>query len=186
MVTNDCNNLGAAHADFAETIDIFGINHPVREPYLAGELHPKKPASMISVNPPPYNQDSTKEGWEWGKADRSTTGAASQLLATADRSEIRADGCDRCCITVTVADEKGRLVPRSMNSLDFKIDEDAETVSVCNGDATSHESLQGTSMPAFNGLCQVILRGNPGSQGKATHSMASDMLPTGKVTITTR
>jgi beta-galactosidase len=127
-----------------------------------------------------------KKGKEWAKAERSTTGQATQLLATADRPEIRADGNDLAYITVTIADAKARLVPRSMDRLHFKIAGPAEIVAVCNGDATNHESLQGTTMPAFNGLCQVIVRGKPGSPGTATLSVASGKLPAAKVTLTTR
>ena len=41
-------------------------------------------------------------------------------------------------------------------------------------------------MPAFNGLCQVILRGKAGQPGSVTLSVKSGKLPLGKITITTR
>jgi beta-galactosidase len=43
-------------------------------------------------------------------------------------------------ITVTVADAKGILVPRSKNRLTFEVS-GQEIVAVDNGDATSHESF---------------------------------------------
>ena len=127
-----------------------------------------------------------KNGKTWAEADRSTTGEAKQLLVVADRPEIRPDADDLCYVTVTIADEKGRLVPRSMNRLHFTVEGDAEIVAVCNGDATSHESLQGDTMPAFNGLCQVILRGKAGKPGSATLTVTADKLPASKATITIR
>jgi len=127
-----------------------------------------------------------KDGKPWAQDDRSTTGAAAKLLVTADRKEIRADGSDLCYVTVTVADEKGRLVPRSMNRLKFKVDGAAEIMAVCNGDATSHESQQGDTLPAFNGLCQVVLRGKTGQSGKATLSVTSENLPVATLGIATR
>lgn len=127
-----------------------------------------------------------KAGKPWAESDRSTTGAASKLLVTADRKDIRGGGDDLCYITVTLADDKGRLVPRSMNRLHFKVEGAAELVAVCNGDATSHESQQGDTLPAFNGLCQVVLRGKKGESGKATLSVASEKLPTAKLEIGVR
>jgi beta-galactosidase len=127
-----------------------------------------------------------KNGREWAKAERSTTGAATKLSVEVDRPAIQANGTDLAYVTVTIADDQGRLVPRSMDRLNFEVDGDAEIVAVCNGDATSHESLQGNTMKAFNGLCQVILRGKPGKPGTATLKVTAEKLATGKVTITTR
>lgn len=126
-----------------------------------------------------------KHGKPWAEADRSTTGPASKLLATADRPEIRADGDDLCYVTITVADDKDRLVPRSMHRLHFDIDGAAEIVAVCNGDATNHESLQGRTMPAFNGMCQVILRGKRGTPGTATLKVRAEGGP-GPATVEIR
>ncbi len=127
-----------------------------------------------------------KNGKPWAQDERSSTGVAERLLATADRSEIRADGDDLAYVTITVADAKGRLVPRSMNQLHFKVSGSAEIVAVCNGDATSHESFHGDTLPAFNGLCQVILRGKPGQPGTATLEVTAESLTAVKTGITTR
>lgn len=127
-----------------------------------------------------------KKGEPWAEAERSTTGAATQLLVEADHPEIKADGQDLSYVTITIADEKGHLVPRSMNRLKFKVEGAAEIAGICNGDATNLESMQGDTLPAFNGLCQVILRSKAGSPGTATLSVASEGLPVGKVTITTK
>lgn len=127
-----------------------------------------------------------KNGKPWAKADRSTTGAASRLLVQADRPKIKADGRDLSYVTITIADSKDQLVPRSMNRLKFMIEGTAEIAGICNGDPTSLESMQGDTLPAFNGLCQVILRGKKGKPGTATLSVESENLPSGRVTITTQ
>lgn len=127
-----------------------------------------------------------KNGKPWADADRSTTGAASKLLVKADRPKIKGDGNDLCFVTVTVADDKDRLVPRSMNRLTFKVTGNIEIAAVCNGDATSHEPQIGSNtLPAFNGLCQVVLRGKPGTTGSATLEVTSDGLSSGKLSIAT-
>lgn len=127
-----------------------------------------------------------KNGREWATAERSTTGAASRLSVEVDRPVIQADGDDLAYVTVTIADDQGRLVPRSMDRLNFEVEGGAEIAAVCNGDATSHESLQGNTMKAFNGLCQVILRGISGKPGTATLKVTAEKLAPGEVTITTR
>lgn len=127
-----------------------------------------------------------KNGKPWAQGERSTTGKASKLLVTADRAEIKADGKDLCYVTITIADDKDRLVPRSMNRLQFKVDGNAEIAGICNGDPTSLETMQGDTLPAFNGLCQVILRGKPGAAGPATLSVTSEGLPAASLKIVTK
>lgn len=128
-----------------------------------------------------------KNGKPWAEADRSTTGSAVKLIATAERAGIYADGQDLCYVTITIADEKGRLVPRSMDRLNFKIAGAGEIVAACNGDATSHEPMTGaTTMQAFNGLCQVVLRGKKGKPGKMELTISSGNLAPAKVVVTSK
>ncbi len=124
-----------------------------------------------------------KGGKEWATADRSTTAKASQLLVEADRVEIEANGDDLSFVTITIADDKKRLVPDSMHRLKFKLTGNAEIAGICNGDPTSLESMQGDTLPAFNGLCQVVLRSKAGNPGAATLSVEAEGLPSAKVTI---
>ena len=73
-----------------------------------------------------------------------------------------------------------------MQRLKFKVAGAAEIAGICNGDPTSLESMQGDTLPAFNGLCQVILRSKRGQIGTATLSIEAEGLPSGKLTVTTR
>lgn len=127
-----------------------------------------------------------KNGKAWAEADRPTTGEAAQLMVQADRPVIKADGSDFSYITITIADDKGRLVPRSMNPLRFSVEGTAEIAGICNGDPTSLESMQADSLPAFNGLCQVIVRAKGGKPGPVTLRVASDRLPTCELKIPTQ
>ncbi len=139
----------------------------------------------VTYQPGTLTVKTWKSGKPWADADRSTTGAASKLLVTADRPQIKAGGDDLCYVTVTIADDQGRLVPRSMDRLRFKVEGAAEIAAVCNGDATSHEPQIGAeTLPAFNGLCQIVLRGKSGTSGTATLSVSSGNLASGKVVIT--
>jgi beta-galactosidase len=91
----------------------------------------------------------------------STAGPASKLALQADRPTIKADGQDLSYITLTVADNSGRLVPRSKNPISFSVTGPAEIIATDNGDATSFEPFQSSEHSAFNGLCLAIVRSKP-------------------------
>ena len=59
------------------------------------------------------------------------------------------------------------LVPRSYNLVQFEIEGPGEIVAVGNGDAASHEPFQARSASAYNGLCQVIVKGRSGQPGRS-------------------
>lgn len=87
-----------------------------------------------------------------------TAGTATQLMAKADRSEISADGEDLSFITVEVVDENGIMVPDAASQIQFEVSANAKIVGVDNGNQTSHESLKGSTIKAFNGKCLVVVQ----------------------------
>jgi len=115
-----------------------------------------------------------KNGKPWATDVVRTTGVAAELTLKADRTKIAADGKDLSFVTVTVTDEKGRLVPRSKNHIKFEIEGPGEIVAVDNGDATSFESFQAKERNAYNGLALVIVRAN--QPGKITLKAHADGL----------
>ena len=123
-----------------------------------------------------------KNGKLWATDRMQTTGAAKQLLLAADRAKIASDGKDLSFVTVTVADAKGRLVPRSKNHLTFDLSGPGEIVAVDNGDATSFEPFQARERNAYNGLALVIIRAT--QPGKLTLTAHGDGLKTATVRIT--
>ena len=127
-----------------------------------------------------------KNGQKWATDVVKTTGAATKLTLVADRSTIAADGKDLSFVTVTVADQKGQLVPRSKNQLKFEIEGPGEIVATDNGDPTSFESFQAPDRKAFNGLALVIVRANAGESGKIKLKAKADGLVGDSVTIRAR
>jgi beta-galactosidase len=124
-----------------------------------------------------------RAGKKWATDAVKTSGPAAKLTLAADRSTIAADGKDLSFITVTVADKKGELVPRSHNHLQFEIEGPGEIVATDNGDPTSFESFQLPERKAFNGLALVIVRAKVGEAGKIKFIAKADELATGSVTI---
>ena len=101
---------------------------------------------------------SRKNGKVVLESEIKTAGNTTKLLATADRSEILADGEDLSFITVEVLDENGTMVPDAGNQIQFEISGDAQIVGVDNGNPVSHESLKGSAIKAFNGKCLVVVQ----------------------------
>jgi beta-galactosidase len=111
-----------------------------------------------------------------------TAGAATQLVANADRSTITADGEDLSFITVDVTDENGILVPDAMNQIQFEISGNARIVGVDNGNPVSHESMKGSTIRAFYGKCLVVVQAGEKS-GDVVLTAKADGLKESKVKI---
>lgn len=124
-----------------------------------------------------------KDGQPWAEDVMRTTGAATQLIASADRTEIAADGYDLSFITVQVSDESGALVPRSHNTIQFSIEGPGEIIATGNGNPNSHESFQSLERKAFNGLALAIVRSEKGKHGEVIVTAESEGLEGGQVTL---
>jgi beta-galactosidase len=106
-----------------------------------------------------------KNGRKWAEDKVETTGNGVILLAGADRKTIRADGKDLAFITIQIADNKKRLVPRSDNLVKFSIEGPGEIVATDNGDPTDMTPFSSHDRKAFNGLTLVIVRSYNGKSG---------------------
>jgi beta-galactosidase len=117
----------------------------------------------------------TAKGWKGGKevatAKVETTGAPAAIKLSPDRATIKADGEDVSLVTVSILDDKGRLVPVADDEVRFEASPNALIIGVGNGDPSCHEPDKATKRRAFNGLCMVIVQSKtePGAiQLKAT------------------
>ncbi len=87
-----------------------------------------------------------------------TAGEPAQLLLTADRKVIDADGNDLSYITVTMADKDGNVCPLASDALEFEVEGQGTFKCVCNGDATSLEPFTEPRMKLFNGQLVVTVQ----------------------------
>lgn len=87
-----------------------------------------------------------------------TSGKASKMKLSADRSVINADGRDLSFITIDIIDDKGILVPNAANEIQFDLKGNGKIIGVANGDPTSHESSKGTKHKAMAGKCLVVVQ----------------------------
>jgi len=125
-----------------------------------------------------------KNGKKWAEDVIETTGVATKLAAKADRNKIKSDGKDLSFITVQVADNNNRMVPRSDNQINFSIEGPGEIVATDNGDPTSFVPFQSRERKAFNGLALVIVRAKAGMPGTIKITAKSDGLTSTQVNIT--
>ena len=98
---------------------------------------------------------------------RETTGAPTSLRLTAERNRLAADGQDVALVTVSAMDARGRTVPTANTRISFEVSNLLWVAGTGNGDPSSHEPEQESSVRLFNGLCQIILRTRPGRSGPA-------------------
>ena len=121
-----------------------------------------------------------------------TTKPAYKIVMKTDRQTISADGRDVAVVTVEVQDAKGRIVPDACPMLTFKLAGDGRILGVGNGDPSylgadhpNHNDCHEFSIPAFNGLAQVIIQSSRHSSALQLRGEANK-LKTGELTVNTK
>ena len=118
-----------------------------------------------------------------------TTKPAARIALSADRQTIMADGRDMAVVTVEVQDQKGRVVPDACPMLTFRLEGDGRILGAGNGDPSylgedhpKAKDCREFSIPAFNGLAQVLIQGghNPSS---LVLSCSADQLKAGALSL---
>jgi beta-galactosidase len=113
---------------------------------------------------------------------RETTGPATTLLATVDRTQLTADGRDVAVVNIAVVDAKGNVVPEARNKVSFHLT-GGEIIGVGNGDPSCHEPDKATERSAFCGLLQTIVQA-PRSAATLQLTATSPGLQPAAITIT--
>ena len=115
---------------------------------------------------------------------RETAGAAAKIIATADRSNIMADGKDLVVINVSIVDAQGRPVPTAGDKVTFAVNGPGAVIGVGNGDPSCHEPDKASERSAFNGLCMAIVQGKRGEAGQIAVTVTAAGLETATVAVT--
>ena len=127
-----------------------------------------------------------KNGKEWASSTTKTTGAATKLGLSSDRSAIASDGADLAFITVSVQDRDGITVPRTHPLIKFEVEGAGEIVATDNGDATSFVPFSSHEKEAFNGLVLVVVKAKKGAKGTFKVKASSNGLAAGETVVTIR
>lgn len=115
-----------------------------------------------------------KAGKKWAEQVLETTGPASSLRISADRSVIRGEGTDLAFITVEVTDKQGRTVPTATNSVTFTVSGDARIVATANGDPTNFTPFPSATRSAFSGKVLAIVQADKTQRGSFTVTATSE------------
>jgi beta-galactosidase len=124
-----------------------------------------------------------KKGKKWAEEIVKTTDSPAQLLISADRNTINADGEDLSFITVKVADKNGSMVPDANNKISFTIEGPGEIVATDNGDPANLVSFASKEREAYFGLILAIVRSERGKSGTIKVSASSNGLKMATVEI---
>ena len=121
-----------------------------------------------------------------------TTKPAAKIVLKADRQAIAADGRDMSVVTVEVQDAKGRIVPDACPLLTFSLQGDGRILGAGNGDPSflgedhpRDKDCHQFSIPAFNGLAQVLIQSDRTPAVLSLSCSASQLKPA-SLSITTK
>ena len=119
-----------------------------------------------------------------GRISVTTTGDEAVLDASADRTEIAADGTQLSYITVNVEDADGNIVPDADDRVTFTVEGEGKLLAVDNGKQDDHQSYQDNNRQAYNGQLVAIVQSTK-TAGEITVTASADGLESSSVTITT-
>ena len=120
-----------------------------------------------------------------------TPGAVTKLVASADKTEIDANGYDLVYVEVDVTDDNGNLKTTASNNITFTVEGPAEIAGVDNGDQATVRKYQNSyvltdrqnaNINAYAGKALVILRATD-EGGEITLNIASSGLEGQTITV---
>ena len=118
-----------------------------------------------------------------------TTKPAAKVVLKADRQLITADGRDVAVVTVELQDAKGRVVPDACFDLNISLAGAGRILGVGNGDPAylgadhpKDADCKNFSIPAFNGLAQILLQSSTTVSALSLSVTASGLKP-GSISI---
>lgn len=98
------------------------------------------------------------EYWQVVAEDRKTSfGDAVNLILTADKLEITADGTDLIFVTLSTTDSEGRVVENANNRVHLSVEGPGRLVGLDNGDSTDYDPYKGVSRRLFSGKLLAVI-----------------------------
>lgn len=120
-----------------------------------------------------------KDGEEYAKKILAPSGVPYAIELTPYKSEIR--GGDTAVVNIKIVDKDGKLVPYADNEICFSVGGTGAFLGCGNGNPGDHSSDKLPVRRAFNGLCQVLVKGK--GAGEIELTAESCGIQTGKCCI---
>ncbi len=116
-----------------------------------------------------------------------SAGKPAKVKLTADRTTLRADGCDVAFITAEIADAKGRWNSMAGNRVTFRVSGEATISAAGNSNplADLQHDYHGTSATTCDGRCRLVVRSTT-KAGPITVAAVSDGLAQGVLEIASK
>ncbi|WP_197526960.1 glycoside hydrolase family 2 TIM barrel-domain containing protein [Pirellulimonas nuda] len=107
-----------------------------------------------------------------------TAGEPAAVRLEADRSNLTGSD-DLSFLVVRIVDAEGNVCPLADNRVNFAVEGPGRIVAVGNGDSTSLEAFQGSTIKAFSGQCLLIAGPAGDEEGTLLITASSDQLRPG-------
>ncbi|BFK81970.1 beta-galactosidase GalA [Clostridium baratii] len=116
-----------------------------------------------------------KNGKEVIRDMRKTAGKPAAIKMSANRKYIHGDGADVSCITVSIVDAHGIIVPNAENKVSFEVTGAGTLLGLGNGDPGCRENDKASSRHAFSGLILALVQAKEDVGEIRVHATASGL-----------
>lgn len=89
--------------------------------------------------------------------EKSSFGDAKQIVLKADKTELKADGCDLVFVEISANDAAGNHVYNATNRINISVKGAGRLVGIDNGDSTDYDSYKGSNKRLFSGKLLAII-----------------------------
>lgn len=116
-----------------------------------------------------------KDGKEIARESRSSFGDSEQLVLSADKTTLSADGKDLCFITIEALDREGRSVENAADYVEVKVQGAGRLLGLDNGDSTDYDAYKGRVRKLFSGKLLAVV-GSTFETGEVVVTVSSKCL----------
>ena len=171
--------------------DVCTVNDPYGADALYAVFNLAYTAGTLTAKAYDENGDEIALDETMGRHTVSTPGAVTQLVATADKTEVAADGQSLVYVEIDVTDADGNIDTMASNNITFTVEGPAVISAVDNGDQATRNKYQQRSVltsattaniNAYAGKALVILRSTE-EGGEITLTIGSNGLEGQTVTV---
>lgn len=107
---------------------------------------------------------------------------AARLRLDTDRAELAPDGCDCACVTATLLDAAGQVVPHADVPVSFAIDGPGRLLGCGNGDPLDHTPDGSPVRRTFGGRCLAVVQSGS-APGLIVVTAEADGLPAARLDL---
>jgi beta-galactosidase len=128
-----------------QSLGVKGMPH---DGYVEWEV-PYRPGKLVAI--------ASSNGKTVAMDTVETTGKLFRILLSPGRMKLHADAEDAVVVSVSILDDKGRLIPDAANRVTFQLIGNGQILGVGNGDPADHDTDNADNRNAFHGHCMAVI-----------------------------